>query len=421
MPVTQMGGVQQNVAQYLMLMPYFQRTRLRERARAPGGGARARRADDRAPREGRGDGDHAAARDAARRAGAGAEPDRGRARGRARCCARSSRLPPTIEPAGGGAAARGGGACLHGRRRPRLSTPARVPRRRATCRARARRSRLRDLPDGEAWYAFTVRQMTTTRLTPQEIHDIGLAEVKRIRARDGRGHGRAPASTGTFAAVRRLPAHGRPRSSSTGAEDLLVAYRDICKRVDPELPKLFGHLPRLPYGVVPVPAYAEKIADDGLLRAGLAGRGPARLLLREHLRPARAAEVGDGGARPARGGARPSPADRAGAGAAGHAGVPPARLLHRVRRGLGALRREPGRARWASTRIPTRVRPAHLRDVARHPAGGGHGHARAGLEPRSRPSTTSPRTRARPSTTSWSRWTATSSGPARPSPTRSAS
>src|SRR5207245_4897977 len=42
---------------------------------------------------------------------------------------------------------------------------------------------LSDLPDGEAWYAFNVRQSTTTSLTPREIHEIGVQEVRRIRAR----------------------------------------------------------------------------------------------------------------------------------------------------------------------------------------------------------------------------------------------
>src|SRR4029434_5229913 len=38
-----------------------------------------------------------------------------------------------------------------------------------------------DLPDGKAWYAYNVREQTTTDLTPEQIHQIGLAEVKRIR------------------------------------------------------------------------------------------------------------------------------------------------------------------------------------------------------------------------------------------------
>ena len=114
----------------------------------------------------------------------------------------------------------------------------------------------RDLPDGEAWYAFSVRQMTTTALSAEEIHRIGLGEVKRIRAEMDT----VIARTGFAGTFQEFVAFLRTedRFFFARAEDLLVAYRDICKRVDPELPKLFATLPRLPYGVVPVPSYAEK-------------------------------------------------------------------------------------------------------------------------------------------------------------------
>lgn len=113
---------------------------------------------------------------------------------------------------------------------------------------------MRDLPEGEAWYAYNVRIHTTTDLTPQQIHDLGRAEVQRIRAEMER----VIASTGfedgfdAFLEFLRRDA----RFYYTSAEELLRAYRDICKRADPELARLFGRLPRLPYGVLPVPDYA---------------------------------------------------------------------------------------------------------------------------------------------------------------------
>jgi uncharacterized protein (DUF885 family) len=129
----------------------------------------------------------------------------------------------------------------------------------------------RDLPDGEAWYAFSVRQMTTTRLGADEIHRIGLGEVKRIRAEMDAVIARA-GFRGTF---QEFVAFLRTddRFFFHRAEDLLVAYRDICKRVDPELPKLFATLPRLPYGVVPVPSYAEKSQTTAYYEPGSPSAG----------------------------------------------------------------------------------------------------------------------------------------------------
>ncbi len=104
-----------------------------------------------------------------------------------------------------------------------------------------------DLPGGKAYYALKVRVNTTTDLSPAEIHDIGKREVARIRA----AIDKLLASTdfkGTYAEfVQFLKTD--PRFYFTRAEDLLMAYRDIAKRADAELPKLFAELPRVPYGI----------------------------------------------------------------------------------------------------------------------------------------------------------------------------
>jgi uncharacterized protein (DUF885 family) len=129
----------------------------------------------------------------------------------------------------------------------------------------------RDLPDGEAWYAFSIRQMTTTRLSAEEIHQIGQAEVRRIRTEMDEVMARAEFD-GTFQQFVGF-LRTDDRFFFDRAEDLLVAYRDICKRVDPELTKLFATLPRLPYGVVPVPSYAEKSQTTAYYEPGSPSAG----------------------------------------------------------------------------------------------------------------------------------------------------
>ena len=108
-----------------------------------------------------------------------------------------------------------------------------------------------DLPDGQAWYAERVRYHTTTDLSPQEIHDIGQAEVKRIVSAMDEVMDETGFSGDRAAFAEHLGSD--PRFYFDSAEALLVSYRDIAKRIDPEVPKLFGLLPRLPWGVVPVP------------------------------------------------------------------------------------------------------------------------------------------------------------------------
>jgi uncharacterized protein (DUF885 family) len=64
-----------------------------------------------------------------------------------------------------------------------------------------------------------------------------------------------------------------PRFFLASREQLLTAYRDICKRIDPALTRLFRTLPRLPYGVVPVPAYSEKEQTTAYYHPGSAEAG----------------------------------------------------------------------------------------------------------------------------------------------------
>ena len=123
-----------------------------------------------------------------------------------------------------------------------------------------------DLPAGEAWYEYNARVSTTTSLTPEQIHEIGLAEVKRIRAEMDKVIAQAQfkGSFDEFLVFLRKD----PQFYYTNAEELLRGYRDICKRADPELARLFGKLPRLPYGVVAVPGYAEESQTTAYYQPG---------------------------------------------------------------------------------------------------------------------------------------------------------
>jgi uncharacterized protein (DUF885 family) len=128
-----------------------------------------------------------------------------------------------------------------------------------------------DLPDGRDWYAHIVRNATTTDLTPEQIHELGLSEVKRIR----KEMDELIASTGFKGSFEEFCKFLRtdPRFFYDKPEDLIRGYRDIAKRIDPELVKLFGRLPRLPYGVTAVPASAAKSQTTGYYANGSLAAG----------------------------------------------------------------------------------------------------------------------------------------------------
>ncbi len=122
------------------------------------------------------------------------------------------------------------------------------------------------LPDGAAWYALRVRHFTTTSLTPQQIHELGLAEVRRIRAAMDSVIA-STGFTGTFAAFAQF-LRTDPRFFYADSESLVRGYRDIAKRIDPALIRLFGRLPRLPYGVTTIPSYTARSQTTAYYQPG---------------------------------------------------------------------------------------------------------------------------------------------------------
>ena len=131
------------------------------------------------------------------------------------------------------------------------------------------------LPNGSAWYEFLARRYTTTQMTPDEIHRLGLQEVKRIRGEMQLIIDELEFE-GTFQEFLTF-LRTDPQFYFDDPEDLYEAYLATSKRIDPELVKLFGKLPRMPYGVKPIPdaiapdtttAYYSRPAADGS-RAGI--------------------------------------------------------------------------------------------------------------------------------------------------------
>ena len=133
---------------------------------------------------------------------------------------------------------------------------------------------LSNLPHGDRWYELLTRNYTTTQMTPDDIHRLGLNEVRRIRDEMQLIIDEVEFD-GDFQAFLNF-LRTDPQFYYDNADDLYNAYLATSKRIDPELVKLFGHLPRMPYGVKPIPAatapdtttaYYSRPAADGS-RAG---------------------------------------------------------------------------------------------------------------------------------------------------------
>jgi uncharacterized protein (DUF885 family) len=129
-----------------------------------------------------------------------------------------------------------------------------------------------ELPDGPDYYAFLVRKFTTLDLTADQVHEIGLREVDAIRA-EMETVIRKTGFTGSFDAFLTF-LRTDPRFYPETAEALLKEASFIAKRMDAKLPSLFGHLPRQPYGVAPVPGYLAPKYTAGAT-AATPGRAPS--------------------------------------------------------------------------------------------------------------------------------------------------
>lgn len=113
------------------------------------------------------------------------------------------------------------------------------------------------LPDGEAFYEYRTRVYTTTQMTPDEIHRLGLNEVARIRDEMQLVIDELEFE-GSFAEFLHF-LRTDPQFYYETAEELFEGYLAVSKRIDPQLVKLFGKLPRMPYGLRAIP---ENIAPD---------------------------------------------------------------------------------------------------------------------------------------------------------------
>jgi uncharacterized protein (DUF885 family) len=109
------------------------------------------------------------------------------------------------------------------------------------------------LPNGREFYRHRVRQFTTLDLTPEQVHATGLAEVARIR-KEMDAVIRGAGFEGDFPAFVEF-LRSDPRFYVDTPEQLLKEVALVLKKIDGQLPKLFGTLPRAPYGIREIPAY----------------------------------------------------------------------------------------------------------------------------------------------------------------------
>ena len=120
-------------------------------------------------------------------------------------------------------------------------------------------------PNGAAMYANAVRYNSSTDLAAQVIHDLGLKEVERIR-QEMQAIISQLGFTGSFSEFAKFLRTDK-RFYYTSAAELLDGYRALSRRIDPLLVKIFGILPRMPYGIEPVPVNIAPDSPAGLYRA----------------------------------------------------------------------------------------------------------------------------------------------------------
>jgi uncharacterized protein (DUF885 family) len=133
------------------------------------------------------------------------------------------------------------------------------------------------LADGAKYYQYLIHRTTTTNLTADQIHQIGLDEVKKDEAEM-----LAIAQKLGFKDLKTFQASlkSNPKLKATSREQLLDAYRGYLGPMQAKLPQLFGHLPKAPFEVVPVPDFLEKTSAPAYYQGGTPdGSRPGRLFI----------------------------------------------------------------------------------------------------------------------------------------------
>jgi len=141
------------------------------------------------------------------------------------------------------------------------------------------------LPDGAKYYAFLIRRTTTTDLSAEQIHQIGLDEVKRDEAEMV-----VIAQKLGFQDLKsfRASLKTNPKLRPASGEALLAAYRSYLTPMQARLPQIFGRLPKAPFEVLPVPEYLEKTTASAYYEPGTPdGSRPGRLRINTWEAPTR--------------------------------------------------------------------------------------------------------------------------------------
>ncbi len=199
------------------------------------------------------------------------------------------------------------------------------------------------LPDGKAYYAYLIRTNTTTDRTAEQIHQLGMDEVKRDEAEL-----LVTAKKLGYANVKTLNAAMKadPKAHATSADQLLESFRKPLAEMQGKLPELFGRLPKAPFEVRATPAFREANSAPADYDEGTPdGKRPGVFNANTYHFADRSMYS--------------SMALAFHEGVPGHhlqisisqelTGIPEFRKegrLHRVRRGLGPLRRAPRQGRW---------------------------------------------------------------------------
>ena len=227
-------------------------------------------------------------------------------------------------------------------------------------------------------YENNIYARTTTHMTADEIHQLGLREIDRIE-----GEMTAIAKKEGFAdlAAFRASLKTNPKYIPTSSEQILDDFRQYIAQMEPKLPQLFTLLPKSPVTVEAIPAF-QAAAATHYVTGTPDGKRPGRVVVAT----SNFAE-------------RSLVDDEAIAyheGIPGHhmqisvqqqldgtAEVPAARTgLQRLHRGLGAVRGATGQRSWLLPGSGFGLRPAFVRAFPRGAAGGGHGNSRQRMEPR---------------------------------------